>query len=81
MLWSVCVSYPFQKAHVMKLRAGVRQALQCMGKVIVCCKVEGICMKHIVDHRQEGLVVLHLQQTDPASEMRDKTTYRRMLEG
>ena len=32
-------------------------------------------MKHIVDHGQESLVVLHLkEETDPAPEMGDKNT-------
>lgn len=55
-------SYPLQKAHLLKLRAGVGQALQSVGQVVVCCKVEAICMKNIVDHGQESLIVLHLKQ-------------------
>lgn len=55
------MSYPLQKAHLLKLRAGVGQALQSVGQIVVCCKVETVCMKHIVDHGQKGLVVLHLK--------------------
>lgn len=67
--------YPLHKAHLLKLWAGVGQALQSMGQVIVCCKVQAVCMDYIVDHREKGFVVLHLkQETDPmtTSEKRDK---------
>lgn len=54
--------YPFQKAHLLKLWAGVGQALQSMGQVIVCCKVEAVCMEYVVDHGEKSFVVLHLKQ-------------------
>lgn len=74
---SVSGPYPLQEAHVLKLGAGVRQALQSVGEIVVCWKVEGICVKNIVDHGQEGLVVLHLQQTNPNTT--DESIYWREL--
>lgn len=55
----------------MELGAGVGQALQGVGQVVVRCKVEGFRVKHVVDHGQESLVVLHLKQRHgPAPEVR-----------
>lgn len=54
------VSHPLQKTHLLELWAGVGQALQSVGQVVVCREVEAICVKHVVDHGQEALIVLHL---------------------
>jgi len=57
-----CTAYPLQQAHLLELGAGVGQPLQAVGQVVVGGKVESVRLKHVVDHGQEGLVVLHLGQ-------------------
>lgn len=71
--------HSLQKAHLLKLRAGVGQALQCVRQVVVCCKVEAICMKHTVDHRQDRLVVLHLKKIKKKDKSGTRFKYFRSL--
>lgn len=55
------ITYSLQKTHLLKLRAGVGETLQSVSQVVVCGKVETVCVEHAVDHGQERLVVLHLK--------------------
>lgn len=65
----MCGAHPLQQTRVLEVGASVGQPLQSVGQVIGGGKIEGIGVKHAVDHRQEGLVVLHLQGKPKRREM------------
>lgn len=54
--------HPLQQAHLLEVGAGVGQPLQCVCQVIVSAEVEAVCSQHIVNHGQEGLILLRLKE-------------------
>ena len=57
-----CVSHPLQQTHLLEVGAGVGEPLQCVCQVVVGAEVEAVCSQHIINHGQEGLVLLRLEE-------------------
>lgn len=55
-------SHPLQQTHLLEVRAGVGQPLQSVCQIIVCAEVKAVCSQHIVNHGQEGLILLRLEE-------------------
>lgn len=55
-------SHPLQQTHLLEVRAGVGQSLQSVCQIIVGAEVKAVCGQHIVNHGQEGLILLRLEE-------------------
>lgn len=55
-------SHPLQQTHLLEVRAGVGQPLQSVRQIIVSAEVKAVCSQHIVNHGQEGLILLRLEE-------------------
>lgn len=56
------ISHPLQQAHLLEVGAGVGQSLQSVRQVKVGAEVEAVCSQHIVEHGQESLILLRLEE-------------------
>jgi len=52
--------HPLQQTHLLEVGAGVGQPLQRVRQVVVSAEVEAVGHQHVVDHGQEGLILLRL---------------------
>lgn len=56
------MSHPLKQTHLLEIWACVGQPLQSVCQVVVSTEVEAVRSQHIVNHGQEGLILLRLEE-------------------
>lgn len=56
------LTHPLEQAHLLEVGAGIGQPLKGVRQVIISAEVETVCRQHIIDHGQEGFILLRLEK-------------------